>query len=109
MSPTIFVLRGVVRVEATGQVIAGAVVSVEGLPKRRTVTDANGSYRLDGLPVGDYIIVARHVGYYVERRELAVYCPITIVDSAGTPLRTDGSCDSDRQTLNFQLRPQTFR
>jgi hypothetical protein len=108
-SPTIFELRGVVRVEATGQAIAGAVVSVESLSKRHTVTDANGSYRLDSLPLGAYTIDARRLGYYVERREIAVHCPIAIVDSAGRPLRTNAGCDSDQQILNFHMRPQTLR
>jgi hypothetical protein len=38
------------------QAIAGAVVTVDGAVRREILSDANGAYRVDSLPAGDYSV-----------------------------------------------------
>lgn len=50
-------IRGSVRF-APDSAVAGATVSLRGLPGFRTTTDADGDYRLEGLPAGRYVVLA---------------------------------------------------
>lgn len=101
-----FDLSGVVRDEDSGRPLPHTLVVVAGGAgaERRTGTDSAGAYHFAGLPRGGYAVSARRVGYYVERRDLSVRCPVTVVDAAGRPLSRAGPCDPARQTLNFLMR-----
>ena len=53
-------------VDAEGQPLPGANVVVSGSALSRTrgmTTDAQGAYRIEGLPAGSYIVTASYVGY----------------------------------------------
>ena len=50
---------------------------------------------------------ARKLGYYVERRRIAVSCPVVIVDDHGKVLDDGAPCDAIPATLNFYMRPET--
>jgi hypothetical protein len=89
--------------------MAGVVVVTESSDPHRAVSDAEGSYRLDGLPLGSHIVSARKVGYYVERREIAVNCPVRVTGVGGTAAADAGSCDPSPARLNFYLRPEIVR
>lgn len=102
-----FELAGIVRDEATGRPLAGVLIVADSLPGRRAATDAVGAYRIVGLPRGTYTVSARTLGYYIERREIQVSCPVTIVDAAGKPIAGGGACDADLLVLNFLLRKHT--
>ena len=55
----------------TGEPLAAAAVVVEEL-KREVRTGADGSYRFDGLPVGNYHVSVRAEGYSTPRAEVTV-------------------------------------
>jgi iron complex outermembrane receptor protein len=63
-------LSGVVKRD-NGQPLAGALVVVEEL-KRETRTVADGAYRFERLPVGNYHVSVRAEGYSTPRTEVAV-------------------------------------
>lgn len=67
-------VRGVVVDAAYEQPLAGVQVTVEqeGRVVAGTVTDADGAYRLRGVPAGRYRLVLRYVGYRTEERAIAV-------------------------------------
>ncbi|MGI9179162.1 MAG: TonB-dependent receptor [Longimicrobiaceae bacterium] len=56
--------------------VAGAVVTLTesgaGPQRRTTLTDAEGAYRLVGLPAGRHRIVVAHLGYANEEREVSL-------------------------------------
>lgn len=62
-------VEGVVRNAATGQPLAGATVSGAG---RTATTDANGRYRLSGLPAGAVELTATAPGFVEDRHTLTV-------------------------------------
>lgn len=53
---------GTLRDLATGEPLAGALVTIVDID-RSTVSDANGSYRLERLPSGTHRLLARRIGY----------------------------------------------
>ena len=55
-------ISGKVRDKDTGEPLPGASVIVEGT-KLRTVTEDDGSYRIEGIPAGTYSVTAKMVGY----------------------------------------------
>ncbi|MGQ0733809.1 MAG: TonB-dependent receptor [Acidobacteriota bacterium] len=55
----------------TGDPMGGAAVVIEEL-KREVRTDAEGGYRFDGIPPGDYHISVRAEGYSTRRTEVTV-------------------------------------
>ncbi len=55
----------------SGEPIAGAVVEVEG-QRRQTVSAADGSFALDGLPNGTHHLIVRAQGYSSRRTEIKV-------------------------------------
>ncbi|MCL2366573.1 MAG: carboxypeptidase regulatory-like domain-containing protein, partial [Oscillospiraceae bacterium] len=61
--------------------VAGAtvvVVAADGT-SRRTLTDADGNYRFDDLPVGEYAVIVRMIGY-----KTALSSPHMVVESQAT-------------------------
>ncbi len=56
------IIRGTVRDKNTQESLVGAVVSLEGT-QTGAQTDENGNFKLEGIPVGSYNIVATLVGY----------------------------------------------
>ena len=52
---------------------------------------------------------ARQLGNYAERREIAVSCPVVIVDDHGKVLDGGGPCVASPATLNFYMRPEMVR
>jgi len=64
-------LEGHVRDAATGQPLAGVQIS---LPELGTggITDAEGHYRLEGIPAGTRGVEIRLIGYHTERREAVI-------------------------------------
>ena len=107
--PQTFDVVGVVRDEATGRPMAGVLIAADSAQLHRVVTDSGGAYRFTGLPRGTYFISARRLGYYVERREIRVACPVDVVNDRGKIVNDGGPCDPSPATLNFLLRPQTTR
>ena len=57
--------------DEAGAPLEAASVALEGTPLA-TETGADGRYRLDNVPVGDYELVVRKAGYGVERRIVTV-------------------------------------
>jgi hypothetical protein len=55
-------VAGTLRDLATGEALAGVVVTVVDLD-RSTVTDADGRYRLERLPPGSHTLLVRRIGY----------------------------------------------
>lgn len=104
----VFNLAGTVRDEETGHPLSGVLVSVDSVDRAKAVTDSAGRYRIPGVPYGTYTVSARTLGYYRERREIGVSCPVVVVDSTGTPLAGLNACGPQRATLNFYLRRGTF-
>ena len=54
-----------------GEALIGATVVVEGIAGRGAVTDINGNFTLS-LDAGDYVLVARYVGYQPVRQEVSL-------------------------------------
>ena len=107
--PGAFELVGTVREEATGRPLADVLIVVDSLPTLRAGSGADGQYRIPAVPPGSYLVSARKIGYYTERREVGASCPVVIVDSGGRPIGGGGQCDPDRQVLNFYMRPLVLR
>ncbi|UCF18682.1 MAG: TonB-dependent receptor [Gemmatimonadota bacterium] len=55
----------------SGAPLAGAVIEIEAL-FRSVLSDANGAYRLTGVPVGTHSLRVRSLGYQELRREVSV-------------------------------------
>lgn len=64
-------LRGRVVDASTEQPLADVLVVVQG-PERRTTTDAEGRFALEGLDVGDHQVYVSLVGYVLARTEVIV-------------------------------------
>ncbi|HEX5438155.1 MAG TPA: carboxypeptidase-like regulatory domain-containing protein [Gemmatimonadaceae bacterium] len=107
--PATFDLVGIVRAEVSGHPMPGVLIVVDSSRSHRVVTDSAGRYRITGLPRGSYTVSARRLGYYVERREITVTCPVVVTDEHGKVLSDGGPCDPSPATLNFYLRPHTVR
>lgn len=65
------VITGRVTGQGTGQAIAGAQLRVQGTALR-TVTDAQGQYRIAGVPAGTYTVTAALIGREPSNREVTV-------------------------------------
>ncbi len=94
-------LRGTVREEATHRPLRGAQVSIWSL-NRGVLTDSTGAYQFCALPPGEYTVQVALIGYYTERRDVALHCPGGLIVG---PRRCDGE-----ETLNFfmRVRPVPF-
>ncbi|WP_025764543.1 TonB-dependent receptor [Dyadobacter tibetensis] len=55
-------LRGTVTDRDNGQRLAGASILLSGLPIQ-TVSNENGLFRFDDLPVGRYVLIVKYIGY----------------------------------------------
>lgn len=104
-----FDLSGRVVDERTGRPVARVIITVDttALPGpgiRSTRTDADGRYRFTRLPIGDYFVGARGIGYYVERREVEVTCPVVVVEPHETVVRKEAACAPPPEVVNFSLR-----
>ena len=64
---------------AGGDAMAGAAVVVEEL-RRETRTAADGTYRFDGLPAGDYHVSVRAEGYSSRRAEVKIGAAAATLD-----------------------------
>jgi Carboxypeptidase regulatory-like domain len=95
-----FTLTGVVREEASTRPLSGVLVRAlaDGVPQgRMSITDDQGTYRLEGLEAGSYTIEAARAGYYTERREIGYHTDASCVECPPSPVQ---------QTLNFNMRQQ---
>jgi TonB-linked SusC/RagA family outer membrane protein len=54
-----------------GEAVNGVVVEIEGT-RLTAVSNAEGRYRLDNVPVGPRVLVVRQIGYATERHQLTV-------------------------------------
>jgi hypothetical protein len=66
------VLRGAITgvvVDDGGRALAGATVSALGRTWATAVTDERGSFRIDALPAGEYVVQAHHSGFGGSARE----------------------------------------
>ena len=81
-------LLGRVCVEATGKPAPGVLVTLTIKGREvRTGTDSTGRYILTGIPLGEFTVRARGLGYYPEQRQIAFGgCGWRLVDSAGRAL-----------------------
>ena len=64
-------IEGTVTAAETRQPIMGALVQIEG-SSRSAVTDAQGHYRIDDVPAGDAVLLARRLGREPVRRTIQV-------------------------------------
>ncbi|MGH7549331.1 MAG: TonB-dependent receptor [Gemmatimonadota bacterium] len=64
-------VRGQVTSEGDGDFLPGAQVALEGT-SLGAVTDRNGRYRIEGVPVGDYTLVVSYLGYDEFRADVSV-------------------------------------
>jgi len=67
-------VQGIVFDEAEGRPLAGAVVALErsGVEVRSVGTDRNGLYLMGAVPLGEYILRVRYLGYAVHEQPIAV-------------------------------------
>ncbi|HEU5041497.1 MAG TPA: TonB-dependent receptor, partial [Gemmatimonadales bacterium] len=79
-------VAGVVRDEATGAPVAGAIVALPDLD-RSVTADAAGRYRLDAVPAGPQHIAVRFIGY--APRVLHLLVPATGALEVGLALRAE--------------------
>jgi iron complex outermembrane receptor protein len=71
-------LSGVIKQGENDQPMAGALVVIDEL-RRETRTGADGSYKFDGVPPGDYHVGVRAEGYTTRRTEVHVgAAPVTL-------------------------------
>jgi len=106
-------LRGRVCLEKTGEPLPNVSVAItihEG--ELRTTTDSTGSYVLTGIPLGDFTVRARAIGYYPEDRMIVFGgCGLMFEDSAGRARAVrihdpnPFTCRAE-QWLAFYLRPR---
>ncbi len=82
-------ISGTVTDSATGQAVAGAEVVVVGTGHRARTGD-DGSYMIDGIPPGTYVVEVRRLGYVARRQ--------------GTVVVAGGAA-----TVGFQLAAHPFR
>ena len=64
-------VKGRVTDAETGEPIPGVNVALEGT-ERGTATDADGRFRLEGVPTGRYTLTASFLGYTARQREISV-------------------------------------
>jgi protocatechuate 3,4-dioxygenase beta subunit len=93
-------LSGTVRDAATGQPLAGSLVSAVRFGGSETaLTDAAGGYRLDALPVGRYRVTSSRPGFAAHSRE---------VDLRAAPVRHDIAL-ARRPTLRGRVQDEAGR
>jgi hypothetical protein len=97
-------VEGRVLVEATGEPVAGARVTLDAQPGRQTLTDRNGRYSFSSVPRAEQTISVRAIGYIPERRDIHPSCTVAVVDDAGRVL-TPSRCTPSPERLDFRLRP----
>lgn len=107
--PATFDLTGIVREEASGKPVRGVRVALDSAHLVIAYTDSSGRYRFNGVRRGTYTVAVAALGYYIERREISVECPVDIVDDHDRVIRDGGECDPSPVTLNFFLRPLVMR
>lgn len=73
------VLQGAV-VNEEGRVVRGATVVAMGQVERSTRTDAQGRYRVESLPAGEYTLRVHTLGYRSAAREVRVGGEVTTLD-----------------------------
>ena len=80
-------IAGTITDQETGESLPGATVRVleEGMG---AATDAEGSFRITGVPTGEYTVEASFVGYNARQRTVTV-------------------SEGETATVNFQLQPRT--
>lgn len=66
------VITGRVTDVTTGEELPGANVSLVQLSNRGAATDADGNYRIAGLPAGTYTVRASYVGYATQERTITL-------------------------------------
>ena len=81
-------VSGTVTDAESGEGLAGANVIVEGTSFGAAV-DANGNYKIDGVPAGNYTVTATYVGY--------------------EPSSKDGYVSAAGDVINFVLEPSVLR
>ena len=107
--PATFDLTGIVREEASGKPVRGARVALDSAHLVIAYTDSSGRYRFSGVRRGTYTVAVAALGYYIERRDISVRCPVDIVDDHDRVVLDGGACDPSPATLNFFLREQVVR
>ncbi len=63
--------RGTVREDRTGHLLGGAHILLEGT-RFGTISDYNGSFRIAGIPQGDYAVKVSYIGYETVTYPLAI-------------------------------------
>ncbi len=64
-------VKGHIRDQATGEVLPGANVLVEGTG-RGTVSDRNGIFQINKIPDGSYSLKVSYLGYETQRKEIQI-------------------------------------
>jgi hypothetical protein len=62
-------IRGVVVDKASQQPLIGVSVIVNTTPQKATVTDENGVFRFENVPVGNYAVTINYVGYNPDEQD----------------------------------------
>ena len=93
-------------VDTSGAVIAGAVVQVrnaDGTVQRLTQSDSNGSFRISGVPAGDYRLVVSNPGF--DTKEMPVILGTT---GESAPLRISLAVSAVSTTVEVKGREDSL-
>jgi TonB-dependent starch-binding outer membrane protein SusC len=80
---TVGTVSGTIRERGSERALTGVQVRVVGT-QRGAMTDATGSYRISGIPVGAVQLSAQQIGYAPQARAVTVTAAVTTVDFALT-------------------------
>lgn len=74
-------VRGSVVNSVTGEPIARALVNLQGQSQQMTMTDANGSFRFEGVPAGRATLAAERPGFFRTDERARIFSIATDIDN----------------------------
>ncbi len=100
MTVTSAQLTGMLKDEATGNLLTAAVVQVEGKMSEVTATDQNGTFKIDSLEPGRYTLIAQMTGYSGLRRKIEItgdsgrHLDLSLAPIHSNPLQACDTCEA---------------
>ncbi len=109
-------IQGYITDEATGDVLAGANVSLEGTSLGAS-TDLQGKYVINKVPVGSYTVMVRYIGYKDKETTVEVVADETTNLTValqfqaleGEVIVVQGQAEGQLKAINMQLSAQTIK